>query len=220
MVRLGGALPSQHIFPEAWMEWIVFAAPEASKTFVIGTTVVLPPTGINPHAVLRESFDLAAEMVAAGVAPAPLPRLLPGPELIEPALGARFEGLAQPIVLRWMPVKPLADDEFYAVMVDYNYQEANPILILATRATAVALPAELYRQPNCRVFNWQVTLMRMVEPGSAGVARHVCLADATLPEGCPPGEPISFHSLYAYIEWGYPASENEPFPLICPNAQF
>lgn len=282
MIRLGGVIPSQHIFPEAWvevhwresahdlgdaaavrrfmlhdigefgvgyiralgpfqefrfkqwpgwratargqvsyiqMEWIVFAAPEVGKTFAIGTTVVLPPAGIDPHAVLRESFDLPAGTSASGVAPAPLPRLLPGPELIGPPLGARFEGLASPIVLRWAPVKPLAADEFYAVTVDFNYQEANPILLLATRSTTVTLPAELYSTPNCHIFNWQVALMREVKPNSTGVGRHVCRADATLPGGCPPGEALSFQSLYAYIEWVRPATESDPFPPLCPNAQ-
>ncbi len=121
MVRWGGSLPGQHVFPENWIdvhwrrgefplqtsqdvrrflleelgdmaympirdlgpfdqvrfheheawkvkargqyqqidqEWIVFYAPQADRTYAIGTTVVVPPAGIDAHAALRESFAI------------------------------------------------------------------------------------------------------------------------------------------------------------------
>jgi hypothetical protein len=186
------------------VDWIVFYAPEVDKTFAIGTTVVEPPVE-NPHDVLRDSFVVYPEIAAAGVAPEPLRQLLPGPELRSPALGERVVGLEDPIVLSWAPLRELAPDEYYDVRVDYNYAETNTSLHLTTRDTQVTLPEELYHTPNCRVFNWQVTLRRQTAVGDTGQ---------------PVGEPLSYASLYRYVEWLYPPDVPEPFPLWCPNAQF
>jgi len=187
------------------MEWVIFYSPEINKTYAIATTVVLPPAGVNPHAMLRESFAVFPDVHAAGVAPETLPRLLPGPELLSPPLAARFQGLAQPIVLQWKPVKELAKDEYYEVLVDYNYREGNPAVKLTTRQTRITLPETLYRTPNCRVFNWQVTLKRQTEVDDAGQFK---------------GDPISYSSLYWYLLWSYPPGVKEPFIMACPNAQF
>ena len=187
------------------MEWVIFYSPEINKTYAIATTVVLPPAGVNPHAMLRESFAVFPDVHAAGVAPETLPRLLPGPELLSPPLAARFQGLGQPIVLQWKPVKELAKDEYYEVLVDYNYREGNPAVKLTTRQTRITLPETLYRTPNCRVFNWQVTLKRQTEVDDAGQFK---------------GDPISYSSLYWYLLWSYPPGVKEPFIMACPNAQF
>jgi hypothetical protein len=184
------------------VEWVVFYAPEVDKTYLIGSIVTLPPVGIDPHATLRESFEVHPEVHASGVAPEPLPDLLPGPEPLGPPLGARFYGTGQPIILQWRPVKDLAPDEYYRVDVDYNYREANPSVTFGTRATQFTLPESLYRTPNCGVFNWRVTLMR----------RTSTLDDS--------GEPISHASLYWYVEWRYPPGVQAPFIVACPNAQF
>ncbi len=187
------------------MEWMVFYAPEVDKTFALATMVVLPPDVPDPLALLRDSFAVHPEIHAVGVAPEPLPHLLPGPELASPPLGARFEGTSQPIVLQWMPVKSLDDNEYYRVAVDYNYGEANTLANFATRETKFTLPETLYRTPNCRVFNWQVTLMHQTGQNASGD---------------PIGEPLSYASLYWYVEWAYPPGEKEPFVLHCQNAQF
>jgi hypothetical protein len=192
-------------FKRDQMEWVIFYAPEVNKTYALGTTVVLPPTGIDPHARLRDSFAVFPDVHASGVAPEPLPRLLPGPELVSPPLAARFEGLDAPIVLQWKPVKDLAEDEYYEVVVDYNYREDNPAVKFTTRQTQVTLPETLYRTPNCHVFNWQVTLKRQT---------------GIYADGKPKGEPISYNSLYRYLQWFYPPGEEEPFTALCPNAQF
>ena len=187
------------------MEWVIFYSPEVNKTYAIATTVVLPPVGIDPHATLRESFAVFPDVHATGVAPEPLRRLLPGPELVSPPLAARFQGLGQPIVLQWKPLKELAQDEYYEILVDYNYRESNPNVKLTTRQTHITLPETLYRTPNCHVFNWQVTLKRQTGVDDAGQ---------------PKGDPISYSSLYWYLLWSYPLGEEEPFIMACPNAQF
>jgi hypothetical protein len=107
--------------------------------------------------------------------------------------------------LRWQPVRELAEDEYYQVVVDYNYGEGNPQAVFTTRETQLTLPESLYHEPNCGVFNWQVTLM-----GQAATDEDAALA----------GEPISRPSLYWYVEWRYPSDAPAPFPAKCPNAQF
>jgi hypothetical protein len=187
------------------MEWMVFYAPEVDRTYAFATTVVQPPTGIDPHATLRASFAVVPEVHAAGVAPEPLSvKHWPGPELLSPPLGTLFQGTAQPIVLQWKPVKELAPDEYYEVDVDYNYREANPQVKYTTRETQFTLPITLYQQPNCAVFNWQVTLKR-----KTGVD----------PDGQVQGEALSYNSLYWYVRWIYPVG-TQPFTMLCPNQQF
>lgn len=192
-------------FMQDEVEWLVFYAPEVDKTFAIGTTVVLPPAGIDAHAELVKSFEVVPGMKASGVAPEPLPELLPAPQPISPDLGARFSGTSLPVVLRWTSAKSLASDEYYQVLVDYNYGESNPLVKFATRATSLTLPTRLYRTPNCHVFNWQVTLMK-----KTGVT----------PDGQSTGQPISYNSLYWYVWWDYPEGQSPPFNAGCPNAQF
>ena len=185
-------------------QWMIFYSPEAGKTYAIGTLVVLPPVGIDAHASLRDGFEVHPEVHANATAPAPLPRLLPPPELLGPELGARFMGAQEPIVLSWKPLKSLAADEYYQVKVDYNYSESNTTLIYSTRDTHIALPAGLYDVPNCAVFNWHVTLMRQTGTGA---------------DGQPEGSPLSYTSLYWYVEWFHPAGEAMPFKPRCPNPQ-
>jgi hypothetical protein len=268
MIRWGGAIPSQHVLPENWielhwrdgdyrldgpeavrqfllkdvgdlgftpvreigpfqathfqhwdawratargqlgvtqMEWMVFYAPEVDRTYALATTVVQPLAGIDPHAALRDSFAVMPEIHAAGVAPEPLlTKQWPGPELLGPPLGALFQGLDRPIVLRWKPLKELATDEYYEISVDYNYKEANPQFKFTTRDTQFRLPTTLYQEPNCGVFNWQVTLKRQTG------------ADE---DGRPQGEAISYGSLYWYVRWIYPTG-TAPFKVLCPNQQF
>ena len=187
------------------MEWMVFYAPEVDRTYALATTVVLPLAGIDPHAVLRDGFDVMPEIHAAGAAREPLlTQQWPGPELLSPPLGAIFQGIDQPIVLQWKPLKDLAPDEYYEIDVDYNYREGNPLIKFTTRETRFTLPTTLYQEPNCGVFNWQVTLKRQT-----GVDK----------EGQPQGEPISYNSLYWYVRWIYPLGQ-APFTLLCPNEQF
>jgi len=185
-------------------EWVVFYAPEMDRTYAIGTTVVLPPAGGDPHVLLRASFEVHPEVHPSFASAQALARLRPGPELISPPMGSIFRGGEEPVVLRWSSVTDLTDDEYYQVEVDYDYREASFALKFTTRSTEVSLPATLYQTPNCHVFNWQVTLMEQT---------------GTTPGGAPTGIPRSFPSFYAYIEWTYPLAEAQPFPPLCPNPQ-
>jgi len=89
--------------------------------------------------------------------------------------------------------------------VDYNYKETNSLVKYATRETQFTLPEELYRLPNCSVFNWRITLMRQT-----GIDK----------KGKPVGQALSYSSLYWYVRWFYPLDEEAPFAPHCPNAQF
>lgn len=185
------------------VEWMVFYAPEVDKTYAIGTSVVMPPAGIDPHAALRDSFAVFPEVQAAGVAPEPLPRLLPAPELISPAMGTSYIGTDEPIVLEWAPLKELAEDEYYEVAVRYAYIEDTPTVRFQTRDTQLTLPDSLYQTPNCSYFNWQVTLKRELGTYQNGEVR---------------GEELSYRSFLWYVEWKYPVGER-PFSPVCPNHQ-
>jgi len=187
------------------MVWTVFYAPEVDKTYAISTTVIYPPSNIDANAVLLENFDIDPNLQVDGVAPAPLIPLLPQPTLLSPELGARFSGLKQAIILKWEPLKELAEDEYYQVAVDYNYKETNFLIKYATREIQFTLPEALYRLPNCSVFNWRITLMQQT-----GVDK----------DGNPKGRALSYDSLYRYVQWFYPLDDKAPFDPLCPNAQF
>jgi hypothetical protein len=189
-----------------WEEtiWVIFHAPQVDKTYAIATILRLPPKKPNPHGELRESFAVYPQIDATGVAPAPLPRLLPGPELVSPDLATRFRGLDQPVTLQWKPLKELEADEYYRVDIDYTYREAWPVVHLTTRETQLPLPVTLYNSPNCGFFNWRVTLMRQT-----GVRD----------DGQPIAEPASHPSLYWYLWWLHPPGE-EKFPALCPYAHY
>jgi hypothetical protein len=191
--------PAWHVagrgeFRQDQVEWVVFYSPEVNRTYAIGTTVVLPPAGPDAPTTLRDSFAVFPEIEAKGVAPVPLPDLLPAPDLTAPPMAAEFRGEI-PIVLSWDWVRPLADDEWFQVRVDFNNVEANPQRAYTTRENQLTLPLSLYQTPNCEVFNWQVRVIR-------------------------DGQPVSFDSLYAYLLWSYPPDSVRPFLLLCPNAQY
>jgi hypothetical protein len=198
--KVGARGELQHTF----QEWMIFYAPEVNKTYSLGTIAILPPSGIDPHAELRKNFMVYPDLHAAGVAPQPLPHLLPVPQLITPTLGAHFVGIQKPILLKWQPLKDLAPDEYYRVDIQFNFGESSPLYTYSTRQTQFTVPAKLYSTPNCRIFNWQVTLMRKTRED---------------PSGQPLGEPLSYPSLYLYFEWFYPSGQKEPFTVACPNPQ-
>ncbi len=199
----GWIVPARGQLRYEQVEWLIFYAPEVDRTFALGTTVVLPPEGIDAHQALRSSFEVDGAVEAGGVAPEPLPRLLPGPPLVEPQLGEPFYGEGAGVVLRWDSLRPLREDEYYEVSVDFAYAESTTTERFTTRQTRLVLPSTLYAQPNCRVFNWTVRLMR----SAAGE------------DGSPNGEPLSHTSLYWYLLWVHPTAEPAPFLPLCPNEQ-
>jgi hypothetical protein len=184
------------------VEWLVFHAAEADRTFALGTTIVEPPSSINAPETLRRSFEVDTAWEPSGVAPEALPVLIPGPVLTEPELGAEFSGAQANIVLRWEPLRTLREGEYHEVEVVYAYLESTPLLRFATRETWLRLPSDLYDQPNCRVFNWDVRLMQQAGP-----------------DGGEQSVPLSHSSLYSYLVWNRPATETAPFPPLCPNEQ-
>lgn len=187
------------------LQWVVFSDPASGKIFAIGTTVVLPPTGVNAHAILRDTFELPAGVVAHGKAPDPLPNLLPGPQQLSPQLGAVFKGTEVPVVLVWAPVKMLNPDEFYQVDLSTNYDEASPSQSFSTRDNRLTVPNSLFHRPNCGVFNWQVRLMQ---------------TDGSMPDGSAHVAAESHASFYWYFLWTPPAGSPAEFLPLCPNAQY
>lgn len=200
----GWRVPARGRLRYEQVEWVLFYAPEVDRTFALGTTIVQPPSGIDAPDVLRSSFEVDETWEGEGVASEPLPSLLPGPLWTAPELGAVFSGPQAEIVLRWEAVRPLASDEYYEVKVDYAYSEGTPLLRFTTRENWLRIPPELYDEPNCRVFNGSVRLMR-----SAGDPTEVSAQDV----------PLSHPSLLTYLLWTRPESDPAPFPALCPNEQ-
>jgi hypothetical protein len=197
--------PARGLLYYTIIKWTVFYAPEVDKTFAISTTTVHAPKGVDANEILLANFDIDPAIESEGVAPVPLIPLLPKPTLVSPELGTRFTGLVQPIVLKWKPLKDLAEDEYYQVTVDYDYEEANFLVRYATKETQFTLPEALYHLPNCTVFNWRITLMQQT-----GVDK----------EDKPVGKALSYESLDWYVRWFYPLDEKAPFDPLCPNALF
>jgi hypothetical protein len=191
-------------YQQMHQEWMIFYAPEVDKTFSLGTLVIQPPSGVNAFAELRNSFEVYPDRHANGVAPEALPNLLPMPVLITPTLGAHFVGIQRPIVLKWQALKELAQDEYYRVDIQFNYDEGSPLYSYTTRQTQFTVPEVLYKTPNCHIFNWQVVLMHKTGEDQSGQ---------------PVGVALSYPSLYWYFQWSYPAGDQEPFTVLCPNAQ-
>jgi len=200
----GWRMPARGRLRYEEVEWVLFYAPEVDRTFALGTTIVKPPGGIDAPEVLRSSFEVDETWEGEGVAPEPLPNLLPGPQWTAPELGEEFIGAQAEIVLRWEPLRELEPDEYYEVKVDYAYSEGTPLLGFATREPWLRLPPDLYDQPNCRVFNGSVRLMR-----SAGDPRQVSPEDV----------PLSHPSLLTYFLWTRPEADPAPFSPLCPNEQ-
>lgn len=186
------------------IQYMVFYSPEVDKTYALGTMVVNPPTNIDAHATLRDGFEVDPQVRPEGQDGKPRPRLLPAPRLVSPPMTRRIIGDSEPIVLTWKPVQELAKDEYYRVAVDFDYAETTTSRYYTTRSTEFTLPQDLYGNPNCGVFNWQVTLMRQT-----GVRE----------DGEPIGEAISYNSLHWYVEWLYARAEQAPFTPRCPNPQ-
>ena len=200
----GWRVPARGRLRYEQVEWVLFYAPEVDRTYALGTTIVKPPSGIDAPEELRSSFEVDETWEGKGVAPEPLPSLLPGPQWTAPELGAEFIGAQAEIALRWEPLRPLEPDEYFEVKVDYAYAEGTPLLRFATRQPWLRLPPELYDQPNCRVFNASVRFMR-----SAGDPRLASPQDV----------PLSYPSLLTYILWTRPEADPSPFPPLCPNEQ-
>jgi hypothetical protein len=98
----------------------------------------------------------------------------------------------------------LKEYEYYEVMVAYAYSESAPLARYRTREAWLQLPSELYRQPNCRVFNWSVRLMQSAGEEAGDEVQ---------------GVPLSYSSLYSYVVWTRPEGEPAPFLPLCPNEQ-
>jgi hypothetical protein len=98
----------------------------------------------------------------------------------------------------------LREDEHYEVPVGFAYAESTQTERFTTRLSRQVLPAGLFMQPNCGVFNWTVSLMRSAHGGTGALAE----------------EALSYPSLYSYVLWLHPPSEPAAFPPLGPNAQF
>jgi len=112
--------------------------------------------------------------------PTPLPSY--GPILLlQPLDGSRIVGTGKTILLQWLSVGILREDETYRVTVDQLSGEIRwgPVYI---KATSIHLPNDLFPAPSDpnREFRWTVTIMRQVGVGSDDTPLYEVISPAAL----------------------------------------
>jgi LysM repeat protein len=132
----------------------------------------------NPDAI-REGQELvipgpATSTETPGIGGPPTPTVsndfaYPEPILLAPPDGSEFreEDAEEPILLNWLSVGLLGEDEWYSVSVRYVTDEegAAQETVELTKATSYRVPVELRPSPEAEsfLFEWQVSVVRLVE---------------------------------------------------------
>ena len=95
--------------------------------------------------------------------PTPTPALLPAPTLLAPPNGASFTGWNAQVVLTWLSVGSLAEDEYYVVRIPYN--EAGDTAEFWRKGTSLQVPPNYSLAtvgfPD-RHYDWSVQVMRCI----------------------------------------------------------
>lgn len=149
--------------------------------------------------------ELLAQMASLSATPTPTPSVptpqptatptrialkYPAPQLVRPANREKFATLSETPVLEWEPVKELAGDEYYSVLVVHYYPPGNPVYWTSglIKETQVKLPKGAgYGEADHDEFYWWVTIHRAIK---------------TTPDGKPDGPPISPKSEVRMFFWG------------------
>ena len=86
----------------------------------------------------------------------------PAPELLAPPDGAVFQGPVTVILLNWLSVAILDEDEWYVVRLRRMGTTGTQPPLVWTKATSWRVPADLYLegQTEPQRFRWQVSIMR------------------------------------------------------------
>ncbi len=141
----------------------------------------------NPDS-LREGQELVVPVPASstetpGIGGAPTPTVpsrlaYPAPLLLGPPDGTEYweEDAELPILLNWLSLGLLADDEYYSVAVRYVGPDADEQEIVEfTKANSYHVPSEVRPPPEAesRLFEWDVRVVRLVGTGAEGVPEVV-----------------------------------------------
>jgi len=124
----------------------------------------------------------------------PTPVSRPAPTLREPPDGASFSGKEAQIVLRWDSVGPLAEDEYYVVVILFSHGQETWHDEHWVKETSLQVPAYLPDVATGDRYEWSVTVMRQTGTRSDGMKEGVPVGPAsatwiftwTVTEGPPP----------------------------------
>jgi LysM repeat protein len=121
----------------------------------IGSSTETPGIGGPPTPTVRSRYTY----------PAPVP--LGPPDQSE----FRDEDAEGPILLNWLSVGLLAEDEWYSVTVRYagEDEETSQEIVDLVKSTSYRVPGELRppREAETHQFEWQIAVVRLVDSGSA-----------------------------------------------------
>ena len=123
--------------------------------------------------------------------PEPMPTaemLLAAPKLLTPEDGLDFLGKGAMIWLSWEPVRPLAEDEWYAVSLRYFASGGTQYAGTWQKETRWSVPSEVFQKydPAHPGYQWDVTVMKQT---------------STKPDGGRAGEAISHPSETRMFYW-------------------
>jgi LysM repeat protein len=97
------------------------------------------------------------------------------PPLLAPADGQVFRGADEVIILNWVSVGILAEDEWYVLRLQYEGEGVGTPLTVWTKATSWRVPADLYPPAGVefRRIRWSVGVMRQTHTGPDGVPEGI-----------------------------------------------
>jgi hypothetical protein len=135
--------------------------------------------GIDDPDAIREGQELvipgpASSTETPGIGGPPTPTasthlVYSGPILLGPPDGSEFreEDAEEPILLNWLSLGLLGEDEWYSVVVRHVTDEdgEEQSAVEYTKATSYRVPLELRPLPEAdsHLFEWQVSVVRLVE---------------------------------------------------------
>jgi len=108
--------------------------------------------------------------------PTPTPAFpYPAPALLAPADGQVFQGADAVIVLNWISVGILAEDEWYVLRLRYETEGATQPPDVWTKTTSWRVPADLYPPADTepRLLRWEVTIICQTFTGPGGAPEDV-----------------------------------------------
>lgn len=113
--------------------------------------------------------------------PTPFPTY-PAPRLSEPENESRFSGEGARIELRWYPVGPLAEDEWYGVNLWYMHFGEKTNSGAWVKETKWRVPQELTGQADepDRAYHWEVVVVHQIGANPDGSRKGIAVSPSSL----------------------------------------
>jgi len=149
------------------------STPEPTLTPEPTPTPTMTPTPTTTPTMTMTPTMTPTSTPSATPQPMPTPTSAfpyPAPALLAPADGQVFRGGGEAIVLNWVSVGILADDEWYVLGLRYETEGAAQPPDVWTKTTSWRVPADLYPPADIepRLLRWDVTVIRQTRTGPDG----------------------------------------------------